>query len=309
MKTTIYTHKGSRDHDTVPEHPECPARIDAVFSLLEESPFSALPRKTANPADIAQIRLAHDADYVDRVMEAIPESGLAMLDSDTIVSAGSWGAAIHAAGAACTAVDDIASGATTRAFCAVRPPGHHAEAGKAMGFCLFNNVFIGARHAQVAHGFEKVAIVDFDVHHGNGTDSMARAHDGSIFFISTHQYPLWPMTGVPEDNDGRVENWTLPPGAGSDSFKTLYETKVFPALAAFKPDLLMISAGFDAHKDDPLGGLLLDDSDFEWVTARLCAIADIHCGGRVVSVMEGGYDLNALRNSVAAHLRALANLA
>ncbi len=308
MKTTIYIHDSGLRHDTGFSHPEGADRLATILGLLKETPYDTLPQGKVTPAKEEQILLAHPLHYIDHIRDSIPDHGHAQIDADTIMSPGSWNAALHAAGAACSAVDDVASGKTTRAFCAMRPPGHHAESALSMGFCLFNNIFIGARHAQAAHGFKKVAIVDFDVHHGNGTDTMSRMHDGSIFFISTHQYPLWPMTGLEEDNDESVMNFTLPPGSGSEKFRSVYETKVFPALTRFAPDLLMISAGFDAHRLDPLAQINLESEDFGWVTERLCAIADASAQGRVISVLEGGYHLQALKESAAAHLRALANL-
>ncbi len=306
MKTTIYTHDSGLFHDTGHAHPERAARLQVVRDLLAESPFSTLPQKTAPAAPEDRLLLGHTLAYIDHIRDSIPDHGHAQIDADTIISPKSWEAGLHAAGAVCMAVDDVARGKTARAFCAMRPPGHHAEPALSMGFCLFNNIFIGARHAQEKHGIEKIAIVDFDVHHGNGTDTMTRRHDGSILFISTHQYPLWPMTGLEEDNDESVMNFTLPPNSGSESFRTLYEKKVFPALTRFAPDLLMISAGFDAHRDDPLAQLNLTEDDFAWVTEKLCEIADAHAQGRIISVLEGGYHLDALKNSVAAHLKVLA---
>jgi acetoin utilization deacetylase AcuC-like enzyme len=308
MKTTIYTHESGLRHDTGFSHPERIARLETVLDLLKEPPYDTLPVVKAPPASEDRLTLAHPMMYVDHIRDSIPDHGHVSIDADTILSPGSWDAGLHAAGAVCRAVDDVASGKTTRAFCAMRPPGHHAEPSVSMGFCLFNNVFIGARHAQQAHGFQKIAIVDFDVHHGNGTDTMARRHDGSILFISTHQYPLWPMTGLEEDNDESVMNFTLAPNSGSEQFRSLYEKKVFPALTRFAPDLLMISAGFDAHAADPLAQINLDEEDFRWVTQKLCAVAEASAQGRVISVLEGGYDLPALKASVAAHLDALAAL-
>lgn len=306
MKTTIYLHDSAEMHDTGFSHPERIERFRTVRALLSEEPYVALPRGTVLPATEEQILRAHPYSYLAHIKDSIPDHGHAAIDADTILSPGSWEAAIHAAGAVCSAVDDVATGRTKRAFCAMRPPGHHAEPSLSMGFCLFNSIFIGARHAQVTHGIEKIAIVDFDVHHGNGTDAMTRRHDGSILFISTHQYPLWPMTGLEEDNDASVMNLTLPPESGSERFRSLYETRVFPALTRFAPDLLMISAGFDAHRDDPLAQINLDEGDFGWVTKKLCEIAERTAQGRVVSVLEGGYNLPALKASVASHLDALA---
>ena len=305
MNTTIYTHESGLRHDTGFSHPERADRLAAIQALLGEAPYNALPRGAIKPASEGQLLLAHPFHYVDHIRKNIPERGHVEIDADTIMSPGSWEAALYAAGAVCSAVDDVAAGKTKRAFCAMRPPGHHAESALSMGFCMFNNIFIGARHAQEARGFKKIALVDFDVHHGNGTDMMTRQHDGSILFISTHQYPLWPMTGLEEDNDESVMNFTLAPETGSENFRTLYEKKVFPALTRFSPDLLMISAGFDAHRLDPLAQLNLESGDFRWVTEQLCAIADQSAQGRVISVLEGGYHLDALKESAAAHLDAL----
>ncbi|PZO87940.1 MAG: acetoin utilization protein [Micavibrio aeruginosavorus] len=306
MKTTLYANHSGLKHDTGLDHPENADRLRAVLEVMESAPFDALPRGEIRSATEDDILRAHPYSYFEHVMENMPDRGNAMFDADTIVSPGSWHAALEAAGTLCSAIDDIANGKTQRAFCAVRPPGHHAEPSKSMGFCLFNNVFIGARYAQEIHGFRKIAIVDFDVHHGNGTDVMTRRHDGSILFISTHQYPLWPMTGLEEDNEECVMNFTLPPASGSETFRTIYEKKVFPALTRFAPDLLLLSSGFDAHKDDPLAQINLETEDFGWVTEQLCAIADQTAQGRVASILEGGYDLEALKASVSAHLAALA---
>ena len=306
MKTTLYSHISGLRHDTGHSHPERAERLAVIFDLFGENPFSKLTLGNVRPAKEEQILRAHPLHYIEHIQKSVPDQGHKQIDDDTIVSPGSWDAAMHAAGAVCSAVDDIAAGKTTRAFCAMRPPGHHAEPATSMGFCLFNNIFIGARHAQATHGFNKVAIVDFDVHHGNGTDAMTRRHDGSILFISSHQDHLWPYTGLEEDNTESVMNFMLPPKSGSESFRKLYNEKVFPALTHFAPDLLMISAGFDAHKDDPLAQMRLVEDDFEWVTNELGKIADQSAKGRIVSVLEGGYNLEALKASAAAHLRALA---
>lgn len=305
MKTTIYTHESGLAHDTGEGHPEQPARLETLQALFKEAPFKDIPRGMCPAATEEQLLRAHPLSYINHIREAIPADGVVALDSDTNVSAGSYIAALHASGAVCQAIDDVMTGKTLRAFCANRPPGHHAEPTKPMGFCLFNHIFIGARHAQDMHDVNRVAIVDFDVHHGNGSDVMARAHDGSILSISTHQFPLWPMSGEEEFNEECAMNFTLPEGAGSDAFRTLYEQKVFPALHQFKPELLMISAGFDAHRDDPLAGLNLTEGDFDWVTRELSAIADRYAGGRIISVLEGGYNLVSLKSSAAAHLNAL----
>ncbi|MBI2234259.1 MAG: histone deacetylase family protein [Micavibrio aeruginosavorus] len=293
----IYTHSSGLKHDTGPGHPECPERLQTLLDLFDELGLETI---TAPEAETEWIARCHPMRYIEAVMEAMPDRGLAQIDADTIASPGTWIAALHAAGAVCQAVEDVLAGKTGRAFCAVRPPGHHAEPSRSMGFCLFNNVFIGALHAQTL-GAQKIAIVDFDVHHGNGSDVMARAHE-NVFYISTHQWPLYPGTGGPGDQvPERVLNIPLPTGTNSAAFRAAYEEKAFPALEAFGPDLLMISAGFDAHKDDPLAQMDLVEDDFEWVTRGLCRIVP-----RAVSVLEGGYNLPALKSGVAAHLRGLA---
>ena len=308
MTTTLYTHDSGLHHDTGHSHPERIERLKTVMELFETAAFCGLPRGNVRPADEDRLTLAHPFHYVEHIRNSIPDHGHAQIDSDTILSPGSWEAALHAAGAVCSAVDDVASGKTTRAFCAMRPPGHHAEPTTSMGFCLFNNIFIGARHAQDAHKMGKIAIVDFDVHHGNGTDTMTRGHDGSILFISTHQYPLWPMTGLEDDNEASVMNFTLPPESGSERMRSLYEHKAFPALDRFAPDLIMISAGFDAHRLDPLAQLNWENEDYTWVTQKLVEMADKHAKGRIISVLEGGYNLDALRDGVATHVATLAGL-
>lgn len=301
MTINIYTHAIGLRHDTGPGHPECPARLQALLDLCAESGWDTIP---AREADMEWIARAHPMSYIDRIQDSVPDHGTVFLDNDTILSPMSFDAALYAAGAPCQAIEDIIGGKTKRAFCALRPPGHHAEPEKAMGFCLFNNVFIGALHAQ-SLGLSRVAIVDFDVHHGNGSDVMARRHDNA-FYASTHQWPLFPHTGGPDDNvPGRVLNVPLAAGDGPDQFRRAYTDRILPALHDFRPDLLMISAGFDAHRDDPLAQINLDVDDFAWITRELCRVADDHAGGRVVSVLEGGYDLPALKSCAAAHIRAL----
>jgi acetoin utilization deacetylase AcuC-like enzyme len=255
--------------------------------------------------DPAVIELAHPARFVDRVLGAIPPMGRAAFDNDTVVSPGSREAALRAVGAVCAAVDAVAAGELTNAFCPVRPPGHHAEPERAMGFCLFNNVAVGAFHARKAHGYRRVAVVDFDVHHGNGTQAMFE-RDADLFYASSHEYPLYPGTGSAEERGvGNIVNAPLPPGAGGRAFRAAYERVVLPALDAFAPDLLMISAGFDAHRADPLSTLELVEDDYAWITRELVALARRHCAGRIVSTLEGGYDLEALANSAAAHVHEL----
>lgn len=308
MKTHIYTHASFLRHDTGPGHPERPERLRALLELFQEKPFSTLPVIQAPEADPEWIARAHDENYIMAVEEAIPDHGLIRIDADTVASPGTGEAALRAAGAVCRAVDDVLGGVADRAFCAVRPPGHHAFPGHAEGFCLFNNIFIGACHAQEAHGLKRVAILDFDVHHGNGSDAMARLHPG-IFYGSTHQWPLYPGTGLLKDNiPQRICNVPLAAGDGGEAFRRAWDDIILPQLDLFAPELVMISAGFDAHRDDPLAQLELIEEDFAWITRRLTETAARHCGGRVVSVLEGGYDIAALKASTASHLMALAEL-
>ena len=299
MKTNLYVGRAGLRHDTGPGHPECVERLETVLELLTEAPFRDWPQITAPAADLEWIIRAHDENYVFAVEDAMPARGRVHLDGDTVASPGTWAAALEAAGAVCNAAEDVLAGRCGRAFCAVRPPGHHAGIRNAEGFCLFNNVMIGALHAQ-RHGAQRVAIVDFDVHHGNGTDAMTRVHD-NVFYASTHQWPLYPGTGGPgTDVEGRIVNRPLSAGGGSADFRAAYTNAILPALKRFAPDLLIISAGFDAHRDDPLAALNLTEEDFDWITRQLCAVQP-----RAVSVLEGGYNLAALKASVRAHLLAL----
>jgi len=303
MTTALFTHPACLRHDTGPGHAERIARLEAVLAALDDPRFAALDRREARAATREELVRAHPAKYVDAVFSAVPESGYANLDPDTILSPGSGEAALRAAGAVCAAVDAVMAGEVTNAFCAVRPPGHHAEPARAMGFCLFGNVAVGALHARAAHGLRRVAVVDFDVHHGNGTEATA-VGDPDFFFASSHQAPLYPGTGL-KDCDGHVINVPLDPGSGSAIFRSAYENRIFPALSAFKPDIILISAGFDAHELDPLAGLRLTEEDYAWVTREICALARDLCHGRVVSALEGGYHLEALARSAAAHMEAL----
>jgi acetoin utilization deacetylase AcuC-like enzyme len=246
----------------------------------------------------------HGERFVEAVLSSVPESGRTALDPDTILSKGSGQAALRAIGAMTAAVDAVLAGEARNAFCAVRPPGHHAEPDRPMGFCLFNTIAIAARHAQAA-GLTRVAIVDFDVHHGNGTQAVAET-DASLFFASSHQFPLYPGTGAAEETGlGNVVNTPLAAGTDSAGFRRAYETAILPALDHFAPELILVSAGFDAHRADPLAGLELEEPDFAWVTARLQEAANRHAGGRLVSILEGGYDLKALAGSAAAHVATL----
>jgi acetoin utilization deacetylase AcuC-like enzyme len=302
MSTLLLTHEACIDHDPGAFHPERPDRLKAVLSGLAEI---KLERLLAPRAEDKHLMLVHPASHVEAVMGTIPPQGRQHLDGDTAVSPGSGEAALRAAGAVVAAVDAVCTGKAKNAFCAVRPPGHHAEAMQAMGFCLFNNVAIGALHARQAHGLSRVAVIDFDVHHGNGTQHMFE-RDPHLFYASTHQWPLYPGTGSEaEKGVGNIVNAPLRPNSGGREFREAFEKKILPALDRFAPELVIISAGFDAHEDDPLASLMLHEDDYEWVTAALAEVAKTHAKGRVVSALEGGYDLGALAASSAAHVKAL----
>ncbi len=306
MTTLLYSHPACLEHDPGEYHPERPDRLRAVLAALEAPEFAALDRRQAPAAEMADLLRVHPQAHIDRVRAAVPESGRRGIDPDTVLSPGSWEAALRAAGATTAAVDAVMAGEAANAFCAVRPPGHHAEPDRAMGFCLFNNVAVGALRAHQVHGCERVAVIDFDVHHGNGTQAMF-ADDPHLFYASTHQYPLYPGTGARDERGvaGNIVNAPLGTNAGSADFRAVVAEFVLPALEEFRPDFLFISAGFDAHSRDPLAGLNLFEEDFAWVTDKLTALAARHCAGRVVSVLEGGYDLEALARSAAAHVQAL----
>ena len=305
MTTLLFNHPSSEDHDTRPGHPECADRIRAVNRILSGPGFEALDRREAPRADLDNIMRIHREDYVNALLDAVPAEGYAQVDPDTVLSPASGEAALRAAGAMVAAVDAVLSDQAKTAFCAVRPPGHHAEPARGMGFCLFNNVAIGAAHARGNRGLERVAIVDFDVHHGNGTQA-AFESDPTVLFASTHQYPFYPGTGAAEERGvGNIFNVPLAPSSGSDEFRTGMERTVLPAVEKFRPELILISAGFDAHAADPLAALCLEEEDFAWITAQLVGIAGEHCGGRIVSTLEGGYNLDALASSVAVHVTEL----
>ncbi len=307
MPVGLFTHAECLGHDTGPGHPESPARLRAVWQALDHPDFATLRREEAPRATGAQLALAHPAGYVERLLAMRPAAPLLeRLDEDTLVSAGSIDAALRAAGAACAAVDAVMQGNCEAAFAAVRPPGHHAEAARAMGFCLFSSAAIAALHARQRWGLQRVAVADFDVHHGNGTQAILE-DDPGMFFASSHQSPCYPGTGAASERGvaGNVVNLPLPPGSGSQAFRRGWSTIGLPALEAFSPELLIISAGFDAHRADPLAQLVLEVDDFRWITAELMAVADRRCHGRIVSLLEGGYDLAALAASSAAHVRAL----
>lgn len=306
MSLLLLTHRACLTHDPGPYHPECPDRLRAVLAALEAEEFSDLIRGEAPRATEEQLTRVHPPAYVEAILGIRPEPDERVpLDGDTLMSHGSAEAALRAAGAAVAAVDAVMAGEVRRAFCATRPPGHHCEPARPMGFCLFSNAAIAARHAQAAHGVARVAVVDFDVHHGNGTQACFET-EPSLLYVSSHQWPLYPGTGaVTETGVGNIVNGTLPPGADGAAFRALWERALLPAVDSFAPGLLIISAGFDAHAADPLAQLRVREPDFAWLTAALCAIAERHAGGRVVSLLEGGYDLAALGASAAAHVRSL----
>ena len=304
MNVALYTHPACLRHQAGPGHPESPARLQAVLEALDDPRFSALDRHEAPRATREQLARVHDAALIDAIFAASPRDGFVRLDADTAMSADSLEAALRASGAVCAAVDTLIDGDATRAFCAVRPPGHHATRNTAMGFCLFNHVAIGAAHA-LARGIERVAIVDFDVHHGNGTQDIFWS-EPRVLYVSTHQSPLYPGTGTrAETGAGNIINVPLPPGSGSREFRAAFTQVVLPALHGFQPQLLMISAGFDAHRLDPLADLNLDADDYAWATSELVDIAQKFAFGRIVSSLEGGYSLTALRGSTTAHVAAL----
>jgi len=308
LTTLLYSHDDCLAHDTGANHPERPARLAAVDEALSLVDFVSLDRRNAPMGDRDQIARVHPPEFVDNVFAAIPNAGMNFLDPDTVASPGSGDAALRSVGAVCAAVDAVVSGEAGNAFCAVRPPGHHAEPDRAMGFCLFNSVAIAAEHARHAYGLERVAVVDFDVHHGNGTQA-AFWQDANLMYASTHQYPYYPGTGAAseqgEDSQGNIVNVPLAANAGSAEFRQGMIDRILPALSDFAPELVIISAGFDGHAEDPLAQLNFSDDDFTWVTTELMSIADECAGGRIVSALEGGYDLDALGRSAAAHVRAL----
>ena len=305
MDTLLVSHTACLDHVTPDGHPECVDRLRAVLGALEAEEFMMLQRVEAPRATHEQIARVHTPQLIEIVEGGVPSEGYRRVDADTFMSPGSYEAALRAAGAVVYAVDEVMAKRARNAFCAVRPPGHHAEPGTAMGFCLFNNIAIGAMHARVAHGVERVAVVDFDVHHGNGTQA-AFETDPSLFYASTHQWPLYPGTGrASERGLGNILNACQPPGTGSSAFRESFAEEVMPALRAFQPGFILISAGFDAHRADPLANMNLTEDDFAFATAELVRYADEVCDGRIVSALEGGYDLGALASSARAHVRAL----
>jgi acetoin utilization deacetylase AcuC-like enzyme len=305
MTTFYYTHPAFLAHDTGLGHPESPLRLKAIETVLMRPAFAALVKREAPRAETAQILRVHTQEHVDAVLSHIPQNGLLYMDPDTPVSPGSGEAAWRAAGAVCAAVDAVFKGEAKNAFCGIRPPGHHASPGRSMGFCIFNNIAIAAEHARHTHGIQRVAIIDFDVHHGNGTQHTFDKNP-EVLYASTHQHPWYPGTGLASDTGaGNIFNAPLPAGSGSKEFRAAMESKILPAVDSFKPELVLVSAGFDAHKDDPLGSLNFVEDDYAWITRELLALAGRHCGGKLVSALEGGYNLEALGGSVGAHVGAL----
>jgi acetoin utilization deacetylase AcuC-like enzyme len=302
MATAVVSHKACFNHITPPGHPEQVARLDAVLTALDDLELVHVQAPMAAEDDLLR---AHPAHHVAAIRDAAPDEGWRSLDADTHMSAGTLEAAYRAAGGVVRAVDMALSGEVQNAFAAVRPPGHHAERDTAMGFCFFGNVVVGAKHALDHHGLSRVAIVDFDVHHGNGTQDLME-DDPRILFCSTHQSPLYPGTGqAHEVGVDNVLNVPLAEGTGSQGFRAVMQNQVLPRVDDFAPELIIISAGFDAHAADPLAGLMLTTDDFAWVTHQLCDLAERHCDGRVVSSLEGGYDLEALGASARAHVAVL----
>jgi acetoin utilization deacetylase AcuC-like enzyme len=292
----------------MPGSPETPARLEAIEQVLSSKRFESLVREDCPSANENHIALAHPEEHIGNIRDHTPESGNFWIDADTSLCPHSYKAALKAVGGAVRAIDAVMNGEADNAFCAIRPPGHHAEKRRAMGFCLFNNAAIATLHARQEHGAERLAVIDFDVHHGNGTQNIFW-NEPDLFYGSTHQMPLFPGTGTVNEtgagNGGNIVNTPLPYGADGMKIKEAFNDRLLPALFNFSPDLIVISAGFDAHKDDPLAGLSLTTDDFAWLTLKLADFADTHCEGRMVSVLEGGYDLEALGSSVAAHVEVL----
>jgi acetoin utilization deacetylase AcuC-like enzyme len=306
MTTLLLTHRASLDHLTPPGHPERPDRIRAVDQVLSEGRFDKLVRQEAPEGTLELARLCHDEHYIEELRRIAPDKGLIYLDGDTSMSPGTWEAAMRSVGGAVAAADAVMSGAADNAFLAMRPPGHHAETNRPMGFCFFDHAAIAARHAQRKYGIARATVVDFDVHHGNGTQDIFWA-DPTMMYCSTHQMPLFPGTGATGERGEHdtIVNAPLAPNDGSAKFRAAFDNLILPQLTKFAPELIVISAGFDAHRRDPLANINLDAEDFGWVTRKLMDVAASSAGGRVVSVLEGGYDLQGLKESVAAHVTAL----
>ncbi len=306
MTTLLVSHHACIDHDTGSFHPECPDRLRAVQRILETEEFMMLHREEAPHVTREQLMRVHPMSHIDSILDHVPREGHHHLDGDTVLSPDSGEAALRAAGGIVQAVDEVMSKEVRNAFVAVRPPGHHAELHTAMGFCLFNNAAIGAFHARAQWGLERVAVVDWDVHHGNGTQHIFWDHPG-MFYASTHEAHTFPNTGFVHETGGHdnIVNCPLTPNSGSDEFREAMDVRLLPALRDFKPDLIIISAGFDGHARDPMAGLNLQVADFEWATRRILDLANEICDDRVISVLEGGYDITALAACVSTHVRTL----
>ncbi len=306
MATLFITHPACLNHLTPPGHPERPDRLRAIERVFASEKFQFLIRVDAPAAEFDTIALCHPMDYVTALRDASPTSGLVQIDADTSMSPGSFEAALRAAGGGVFAVDEVMAGRVSNAFVATRPPGHHTETARPMGFCLFNNAAIAARYAQKRHGIDHVAVVDFDVHHGNGSQDIFWS-DKTVMYCSTHQMPLYPGTGARSERGEHdtVVNAPLSPGDGGARFREAFESVILPRLRDFRPELIVISAGFDAHQRDPLANLNLVEADFAWATQKIMEVAQASANGRVVSMLEGGYDLEGLSNSAAAHVGAL----
>jgi len=304
--TLLLTHRASLDHLTPPGHPERPDRIRAIDQVLGESRFDKLTRQQAPEGSLDSVALCHNEHYVEELRHVAPTSGLIYLDGDTSMSPGTWEAVMRGVGGAVAATDAVMSGTHGNAFVAMRPPGHHAETSRPMGFCFFDHAAIAARHAQRKYGIARAAVVDFDVHHGNGTQDIFWA-DPTVMYCSTHQMPLFPGTGARGERGehDNIVNAPLAPDDGSAKFRAAFENLILPQLQKFSPELIIVSAGFDAHYRDPLASINLKADDFGWVTRKLMDVADAGAQGRIVSVLEGGYDLQGLKESVAAHVSAL----
>ncbi|HHY49409.1 MAG TPA: histone deacetylase family protein [Alphaproteobacteria bacterium] len=305
MSTLLVSQRNFESHVTPTGHPERPDRLRAVEEALSADRFAGLVRREAPAGDLALAELVHGPGYLDALRRVRPAEGVARIDEDTFISSGSLDACATALGGALAALDAVVLGEVRNAFCAIRPPGHHAERDRPMGFCLINTIAILAREAQRKYGAERVAIVDFDVHHGNGTQDIFE-RDASVFYASSHQMPLYPGTGSPNEHGvGNVFNLALPAGSDGEAMREGYDGRILPALDDFSPDLVLISAGFDADYRDPLAGLNWRPADFAWLTRRLMEIAERRCEGRIVSLLEGGYDREGLATGVAAHVGAL----
>jgi len=302
MTIAIYSHKACLEHDPGSGHPENDGRLSSIMEALTHCSFAEKLKKVDAPlATDEQLLLAHSHSHIAHIKASAPSKGFSYLDGDTVMSPGSLNAALRAAGAACLAVDDSIAGKYSSAFCAIRPPGHHATHDRAMRFCLFNTIAIAALYAQKQYKIARIAIVDFDVHHGNGTEDIVEGKQG-ILYISTHQSPLFPGTGTMREAGNNIINLTLPAGTDGVRYRQLFTESVLPALEVFAPEMLLVSAGFDGHRDDPLAGFSLVEEDYKWIGKQLNQIAQTYCEGKIISILEGGYDHNALAESVKAYL-------